>query len=176
MTDVEESAGIDWDGVSDDMARTIMEQGEAYLKAQLDISLASDRRALTFASIFTTAATAVLAASIASFGQRGGGALLLAGLATGTMMVVASALGFYAARPIKWYAPGSPPAQWWHGRLEKLASMMGGQSENYQTMIEHNSRCLDENADKLRLAGRFAISAPIVGFAVWCGAIYLFAL
>ena len=164
---------MDWVGVDEGMARTIMMQGETYLKAQLDISLASDRRAMTLASTFVTLATAVLGASVAYFTQRGTGAVLVGGLITSAAMLAGAAIAFWAGRPINFYAPGSYPSMWWAGRRELLAEMLGGQSENYQIQIEHNEQCLAANARALELGARLATIAPVLGFVAWCISLYL---
>jgi len=45
--------------------------------------------------------------------------------------------------------------------------VIGGETENYQKWIEHNERCLEENAKALELGWRFAETAPVVGLVVW---------
>lgn len=164
----------DWSGVELEMARTILEQSEAYLKAQLDISLASDRRALTVGSIFATVAIGTAGATMARFAEHKGIAFLLAGLSTATFLVLAAWWCFWSARPILFYSPGSHPKQWWPVRKSPLAEVIGGETENYQKYIEHNERCLTENARALERGSRLAATAPVIGLIVWSVSLYLF--
>lgn len=165
---------LQWNRVSEKMARTILEQGRAYLQAQLDISLASDRRAITIATVFTTVSTGVLGVTISQAGSNI--SLLSAGLAISLFMLIAAAHGFYAARSITFFAPGNHPSQWWQYRRENLVRMIGGETENYQARIEHNERCLAANANVLQRGHRFAISAPATGFIVWLAANFISSL
>jgi hypothetical protein len=164
----------DWREVDPEMARTVLVQGETYLKAQLDISLASDRRALTVGSIFATVAIGTAGAAIARFAEHKGVPFLLAGLSTATFLVLGAWWCFWSARPILFYSPGSHPKQWWPVRKAPLAEVIGGETENYQKYIEHNERCLAENAKALERGSRFAATAPVVGLIVWLVSLYLF--
>ncbi len=64
MSDDGDQDDISWDGVTEEMARQILAQGESYLQAQLQTALASDQRSTTMASILVTVAAAVGAGSI----------------------------------------------------------------------------------------------------------------
>jgi hypothetical protein len=167
---------LSWDGVSDGMARHIFDQAEKYLKAQLDISLASDRRALTVASVFSTVALGSLGATLAHFAQRSSAPFLFAGLSATLFMIIAASYAFWAARPITFYVAGNLPGNLWPYRRKELARLLGGETENYHEFIEHNEGCLAQNADALRTGSRYALVAPIVAFVVWCISLFWFPL
>lgn len=163
-----------WSNVSEKMAQTILERGETYLQAQLDISLASDRRALTVASVFATVGIGVTGAAITYFDKTKSWPILLSGLVTAGCVLVGACYAFWSARPIFFFAPGNHPKQWWPYRRRNLAKVIGGESENIQEHIEHNERCLVANARALQFGSRWAIAAPVFGFIVWCITAYLF--
>lgn len=157
----------DWSGVDSEMAKTILDRSETYLKAQLDISLAADRRAITLGSVLVTLATGVGGASFARFNNLGDVAVLFAGLSTAAMMVVGAGLSFWSARPILFHTAGIQPLYWWPHRNAPLVEVMGGQSENYQGNIDHNDECLKRNARLLKRSSICAVIAPVLGAIVW---------
>jgi hypothetical protein len=163
----------DWSDVDVEMARQILHQGETFLKAQLDVALASDRRAITAASIFITFATAILGAALANFVARGSASLLVAGIAASAFMFFGAFFAFNAARPVTFYFPGNHPMEWWSCRKAALQEALGGEAENYQTRIESNERVLAENAERLGFAMRFAVCAPVVALIIWGITFYL---
>lgn len=162
---------INWNDVAEDMARHIAQQGEMFLQAQLQISLASDQRAVTAASVFATFATAVLGVTLAYWDTDI--PLMLAGLTASAAMGTGAMLGFWSARPITVYVPGNHPEQWWSCRDAGMAEALGMESENYQNRIEHNARCLESNGKIFFRGMVVAVSAPLSAFAVWGGAAYL---
>lgn len=174
MAENDDNKELDWAGVDPEMARTILAQSETYLKAQLDISLASDRRALTVGSIFATVAIGTAGATIAHYADHKGLPILLAGITTAAFMVLAAWFCYWSSRPIFFYSPGSHPKQWWPVRTAPIAEVIGGETENYQNYIEHNEKCLAANARALERGSRFAITAPIAGLIVWLASLYLF--
>ena len=66
----DQTADVDWSNVTEKMSRMILERGDTCLKAQLDIALASDRRALTVASVFATVGVGIIGAVITYFDQK----------------------------------------------------------------------------------------------------------
>ena len=161
---------VDWTGVSKEMAITILEQGDKYLKAQLDVSLASARRALTLGSVFATLGTAVIATSLAIFKEFSDTAMLIGGVSTGVSMFIAAWLGLASARPVPFSPPGSQPKQWWPGRKKSLVGAIGGETENYQSYIERNELMMAKNANTLERGWRFALASPVVGAYFWFAA------
>ena len=85
---------VDWNGVSEEMARQIFQQGETYMQAQLAIAVAADQRAITAASIFAATAVAVLGVTLAYWATKPDLPILLAGLAATFTMTFGASLGF----------------------------------------------------------------------------------
>ena len=160
---------VSWDGVELDMARTIMEQGEKFMAAQLQASIAADARATASANLFTAAAAAVFAAGIAYFGaaQPEASAILVGSIVTGMLLIASASMSFYAARPTRFYFPGNQPSQWWPHATSDLVEMLGGESENYDARIDFNGNVLEANGDWQKRAGLVAVIAPIVGLTAW---------
>jgi hypothetical protein len=170
--DEQQAEDVDWSNVSDDMAKLILERGETYLKAQLEIALASDRRALTIASVFVTVGIGLIGAVITYFEKTHSWPILLSGFVTAACAVIGAIYAFWAARPIPFFHPGNHPKQWWPYRGRKLAKVIGGESQNVQEHLECNERCLAQNARALATGSRWVVSAPIIGFIVWCISLY----
>jgi hypothetical protein len=163
----EPADGVDWTGVTDQMARQIADQGEKFMQAQLQVALAADQRAMTVASVFAAIAAAAIAGSLTYWDKTASAPILVAGLGGGVWMLIGSGICMWAARTVDFYFPGNHPAQWYDGRREDLAAMLGGEAENYQTRIEANAKRLVENGRMLSLGAKFAVSAPLVAIGVW---------
>ncbi len=161
----EADTGVDWTGVSEDMAREIKSQGERYIEGQLQIALASDQRAATMAGIFTAIATAAIAGGIAYWDKTGSAHVLSAGLAGGFWMMIGVGLCLWAARPVDFYIPGNHPEQWYESRLGNLAENLGGEAENYQTRITSNAARLVKMGRVLKGGAFLVCTAPIVATA-----------
>lgn len=163
----ERKHGLDWGGVNEQTARTILEQGDRFLQAQLTMSLASDQRAMVMATIMVAFASALL---VAGFGYLDNPAH--APLATSAIfMAVAQILGawfcIWSARPLKFAAPGSEPKAWWNQRTSDLALLLGGEAENHQLRIEQNECVMAKKVAWLRLGTIAAVATPLVGIVAW---------
>ncbi len=157
----------DWAKVEEGMARQILYQGETYMRAQLQVGLDADKRAMTLASILSAAATAVLAANIVYYNAKSDFGTLLTGFLVSAMMLVASGLCFWTARPRQFFLPGNHPEKWWAVATGKLSEEIGGETENYQDRIVHNDDVLRSNGRVLVTAISIAIAAPVCGIIFW---------
>lgn len=162
-----ENEGVDWSDVPEEMARQIMTQGETYMQAQLQVALASDQRAITMASIFAAIGTAVIAAAVGSWESLHSLPLLVSGLLGGAFTLAGTAACLWAARNVSFFFPGNHPEQWYDGRDERLAIMLGGEAENYQHRIDENQARLAANARALETGFRLVLAAPAVALATW---------
>jgi hypothetical protein len=168
-----EEKGVDWTGVSEKMARQILEQGEKFMAAQLQAALAADSRATSMAGMFVTLALAAIAGGVAWGDGAHGWAYLLGGFVTGGLLLWAAYRAAWAARPIDFYFPGNQPAQWWPNRQSNLVRMLGGEAENYEGRIKYNQEQLERNQGAIKDAFALAIVAPAIGAAVWLTAFLL---
>lgn len=164
---------IDWTGVSEPMVRQISQQAETFMQAQLQAALAADTRAMTMASALVTVATAILAGALAYWDKSGAVSILAGGIVTAMAMLIAAALGVYAARPVNFYFPGNQPGKWFPIRNGDLIEAIGGEAENYAKHIAANDQILETNNNALIAGARLAVASPIAGLVVW-GVTYLF--
>ena len=163
----------DWTKVSEKVARQIFEQAEKYLAGQLTVGLAADQRALTVASIGVGFSSAMFAATIGYWSSKGGEAILVSGLVAGSVMLLGAVMCAWAARPVEFFSSGNRPDQWWPVANQPLATLLGGESENYQEMILDNAKTMDKNATWLERGVVLSSLSPVAGVACWA-AIVLF--
>lgn len=164
MTDPDE--GIDWDGTDEEMARLILAQGETFLQAQFTSAIASDQRATTLASILVTISAAVFAGALAIWEDVPDNALYGMSAMAG-LLLIAAAFAAWAARPIDFWFPGSRPEQWYDGRKQGLALMIGGAAENVQIAIDENEAFMSGNQTAVRFSFVLALLSPLAALAVW---------
>jgi hypothetical protein len=145
----------------------ILRQGELYLDGQSRLALAADQRALSAASIFSGFAAVVLATTLAYWEQTGSLDLLLAGLMTMGLMLIGAFSSMGAAWPVGFALPGNEPKQWWPLRNEPLNTNLGGETENYQKLIDMNFSILVTNARWLKVGLAFGVTAPLFGALTW---------
>ena len=152
-----------------DMLKEILREAESYLGAQLTVGLASNQRAMTFATTLS-AATAVIGSAA--------GALLLRSpphLALGAVCVIV-AFGFLsavwnsmkAAAPIAFAYVGNVPAGWVRdveGGVT-LVQSLAEQCAFYDEKIGENRARLERSNTQLELAMQVVFRTMIVGGAV----------
>tara|TARA_R110002110_G_scaffold415612_5_gene651971 strand:- start:3766 stop:4320 length:555 start_codon:yes stop_codon:yes gene_type:complete len=158
---------LEWSDVSEETARAIMLQGEEFLRSQLQTSIAADQRAMTGASIFVGFAGVVLAMGLAHWSESEKISVLVPLLIGSLFFLGASACGFYAARPVDFYYPGSHPELWWPVRNAPLNELLGGQTENLQQSIALNDTQISTNQLWLKrgmIMGMLAPIASVVSF------------
>jgi hypothetical protein len=174
VVDESASAPPDWSKVEIDVAERVLQQSELYLKAQLEIALASDRRAMTVGAVFSTIATGLVTWSVAQYYQYEFAPILATGLAAALCMSFAAYFSFSASWPTEFEIVGNHPKLWWPHVALPLQVLVGKESENYQIRIGNNNLRLDTNAKRLRRGARFALTAPFVALVIWCVSLYLF--
>ncbi len=76
-------------------------------------------------------------------------------------LVGASAFAAFAARPVTFYFSGNQPSQWFQGRRNELAPMLGGEAENYEARIVFNDRCMSSSKRAVDRALMMAVVAPL---------------
>lgn len=153
---------INWNGVSPEMAKQILQQGETFLSAQWQAAIAADQRAVTTASIFIAIAVAAVAGTLSGWS-------LSAGFTASFAMIVGAFLCFWSARPSEFYAPGNHPDQWWDCRNADLTTAIGGETENYQARINRNSELLGQNGRLFMWGIYCAVASPVVAIMVFAG-------
>jgi hypothetical protein len=101
----------------DDVLAEVVREGEATLAAQLTVSMAADQRALAFASVVLTAATAALGGvgAIVYSDRPDWGIVIAAGILAAGLMS-AGAIALYSARPSPFCLPGNEPRNWLPGK------------------------------------------------------------
>lgn len=164
----EKSGGISWEGVSEDMARQILQQAETYLTAQWQAAIAADQRAVTAASIFVTTATAASGGAIAYWTtEKPDLHVVIAGLLAGGLLVAAAIFCFWSARPVPFNAPGNEPAEWWPHREGNITECIGGETENLQKHIESNNKVLARRGRTFERGFKLALCAPLLAVGYW---------
>jgi len=168
--------GVDWTGVTEEMAREIKQQGETFLQAQLQAAIASDQRATTMAGVCVTLATAVVAAGIAYWDKSSSIPILLGSFPGGLSLLIAAGYAGRSARPVDFYYPGNQPNKWYEIRGGDLTVALGGEAENYDQHIASNQTILADSREAINIAFWIAIASPVVGGAVWGAAEVIFSL
>jgi hypothetical protein len=154
---------IDWSGVNVDVALHVYAQGETYLKAQHQAAIAADQRATTMASILAATSAALGAAAVNYATKDGGSAAIHAFLATAVCLSLAAISAFWSARPVVFMFAGNNPEHYYGCLNDNLATLLGGEAENYNHHIEENDRIMGANQWFVRTAMALAVVAPLVG-------------
>ncbi len=158
------------DGTTDDerLAEMVLRQGEIKVQAQLQIALAADQRASTFAGIYTAISIAAFGASAAVF-QAGAVGLIAGGLAVAVVSLIAAYLCLGVAQPTRFHIAGNRPDNWWSDgvRDRALDECLERESQNYDRHIEHNRVILARNASRIRRALRVGLMVPVAGLVVF---------
>ncbi len=161
------SAKKDWAGVSEEMARQILNQGELYLQGQVQLAIAADQRATTAASILASMATAVAAAFLAFADAFQDKAALAAGLTGAGFLLIAGCFAAWAARPVAFDLPGNHPDKWFDDRKDGLTQRLGRESESYQRRITHNDSVMAANKGWIIIAFGLALLAAPMSVLIW---------
>jgi hypothetical protein len=165
--DDEKREDLDWKSVDPEMARQILALGQAHLEAQLKTALAGDARATAMAGLYVTLALAVIAAALGYWQTADSLEALLAGIASAAVLLIAAAQAGWAARPVGFFLPGTPPATWFKDRRKDLMETIGGQAEIDDRDIRRNATRMAEGGRAIKRAFYLSLSAPIVAPAVW---------
>ena len=151
------------------MLREIIREAEIFLDSQLRAGLASDQRAITFASI-VAAATAVLLGAVVTIAATNAAALNIAIALVPVILcfMISLACAFLVSRPTKFYYGGSSPRHWLEDVTQKrsLPVALAGQAKLYAEGISKNSRLLTGNAWLMRFA-LFWAGAGLMVSGIW---------
>ncbi|WP_267358426.1 MULTISPECIES: hypothetical protein [unclassified Methylobacterium] len=156
------TADIDWDKTNPDVAKHIFTQSETYLRAQMQIALDADKRALGLAGFFTTFSTALIAACVTYYNVNKEFHILVIGLIGACLAFTSAVLSYYSARPMLIAPPGNYPESYWAAIGESAAYLYGQEAQNYQSKIKFNENFLNTNARYVRWAMRIFVSIPLV--------------
>lgn len=136
---------------SDEKLKLILRQAEERLAAQLQVALAADQRAMTFASILLAAAAVLIA-------WDGTDTLWWPKLILIAAFTVAGGFSLWAASPIGWELVGNTPEAWVEDIAEGNAgddakhSANAAMAAHYAKMIGDNEMSLTGNANWFRTA------------------------
>ena len=150
------------------LARTVLQQGEVKLQAQLQAALAADQRAMVLAGMFATAAVAAFGLAILAVDREAAmWNLFSGGLAAGACLMVGAYQCLQAAWPQEFRFPGNQPDNWWSDGVEKrpLADSLKNQSKHYQKAIIENRFAMERNAKKTEVGAKWGLSAAGAGLA-----------
>jgi len=165
---------IDWTKNSEEAAREVVRETEAFLGAQLTLAVAADQRSSSMASIFTAAGAGLIVGLIAlasTNDARDPSALgiYLGGGFASLLFLVAAIRCVYAALPVGFQVPGNV-AESWKADIENGRSLrcaLGEQAENYDGKIAANDKVLKHNAALFKSGAIIAVWAPVAGAAIW---------
>jgi hypothetical protein len=107
---------MDFSKINDTFSKEIIRGGEAYLDGQLKIATSSDQRASSLAGVFTAAATALVAATVAltnpSWNVPGRVALMIGAAAAAVMFLIGAVQCWRVLMPVNFWLPGCEPGNW----------------------------------------------------------------
>jgi hypothetical protein len=142
------------------LIREMLNRADMRLQAQQTIALAADARAMQFVAACVAGAALIV--------TLGGDHLDWHHHAVAGMLTIAAICALWAARPLKWQAPGMQPSAFYDdisGNVP-IAGVQMELSRHLEASIATNEEILGENANSLRLAAVFAVLAPVVGAIV----------
>ena len=100
---------MDFSKIDDTFSKEIVRGGEAYLDGMLKIATSADQRASGLAGMFTAAATALLAATVAlanpAWNVPGHISLMLGGAASAIMFLLGALVCLSTVMPAKFWLP-----------------------------------------------------------------------
>ena len=144
-------------------AREVLRQSEMQLQSQLQLALAADQRAVTFASFIIPTTSALFAFALTTKDP----ALQWGSVVVVVLLVVAAGISLYTARPVRFQVPGTNASDWWDDiRAVPLAESIRQASVHCDCYISENEQILDSNGSLTRWAFASATLAPALGIIV----------
>jgi hypothetical protein len=145
-----------------EMLVEVVRLGESFLSAQMQSAVASDTRAMTFATVLAAivaGAVGALATLIASNIKLGLHVISLVMFCL--FMIFALRAAVHAARPTRFSFPGNNPANWTEdvGPNEDIRRSLAEQASLYAIGIERNSKVLDESHRCINVALGWVVAA-----------------
>jgi hypothetical protein len=164
---------MDFSKIDDIFSREIIRGGEAYLDGQLKIATSADQRASSLAGVFTAAATALVAATVAltspAWNVPGRIPLMIGAAAAAIMFLIGAIQCWRVIMPVSFWLPGCEPENWDSDVAagKKLHDCFGERADHIQEQIGANLVVISRNARKFRWGAGFGITAPFVGILAW---------
>jgi hypothetical protein len=164
---------VDFSKIDDTFGKEIVRGGEAYLDGMLKIATSADQRASGLAGMFTAAATALLAATVAlaspAWNVPGRISLMLGGAASAIMFLLGALLCLRTVMPAKFWLPGCEPHNWEPDVTagKKLHDCLGERASHIQSQIAENLTVIESNARRFKWGAMCGIAAPFIGVIVW---------
>jgi hypothetical protein len=164
---------MDFSKINDTFSKEIIRGGEAYLDGQLKIATSADQRASSLAGVFTAAATALVAATVAltnpSWNVPGRFALMIGAGAAAIMFLIGAVQCWRVLMPVNFWLPGCEPANWESdvSAGKDLHNCLGERADHIQEQIAANLRVIELNGRKFRVGAFCGIAAPFVGLVAW---------
>ncbi len=155
-----------------DALRRLAAAADVRVQGQLTAAIAADQRALVFAGFLAAAAAAIGSASVTALADEKAEPFLgQVGFATAAGLLVAMVLAVIAARPTRWFFPGSLPFDWREDfetakdELEQLRELL----VDYDNRITRNNRTMKINGRLLMAAAIISVAALWVAGALVAG-------
>jgi hypothetical protein len=164
---------MDFSKIDDVFSKEIIRGGEAYLDGMLKVAASADQRASGLAGMFTTAATALLAAVVAlanpAWKVPGQIPLMVGGAAAAIMFLVGALLCLSTIMPVKFWLPGCEPGNWEPDVVagKTLHDCLGERARHMQEQITENLSVIESNARRFKWGAICGIAAPFVGVLIW---------
>ncbi|RDD60496.1 hypothetical protein [Ferruginivarius sediminum] len=151
---------------SEELARTVMRQGELNLDAQLRLAMNADQRGASLASVFALLASGLLAAAAAKAVPPNGSIALAV---SGALEVVAAVMCVVATWPRPFAVPGNRPKNWWDDGVtnRSLAECLYRESLNYESAISRNRCRLDWSSRWVTFGALVGVISPMVGLLTY---------
>jgi hypothetical protein len=164
---------MDFSKIDDIFSREIVRGGEAYLDGQLRVATSADQRASSLAGVFSAAATALLAATVAlanpAWNIPGHVALMIGAGAAALLFLIGAVQCLRVIMPVSFWLPGCEPENWETDVTagKKLHDCFGERADHIQEQIAANLQVIENNARKFRWGASCGIAAPFVGVIAW---------
>jgi len=170
---------MDFSKIDDDLAKEIVRGGEAYLDGQAKIAASADSRSAGLAGIYTAAAMALIAGTIAltnpAWNVPGHTPMMAGGVVSAACFLTGAILCIVAIQPTAFWLAGCEPENWAEdiasGR--KLRECLGDRALHIQEEIAENTAVITKNARLFKWGSTFGILAPVAGLVVWLTAHYV---
>lgn len=158
----------DWNTADKDLVAEALRQGELRLSAQVQLATSADQRATVLAGIYVAAATGVIVALATAPAAWSSKPLITGTIAAAFCFLAGSLFCISATLPVKFWAPGNDPAEWWPDitSKKKLEVALGEQAAHDHTHIMDNRRAIERNAKRFRIGALAGIGAPAAGLVV----------
>lgn len=162
-----------FDDLPEKLQLEALREGETLLQTQLTVATAADQRALSWAGLLLTGASASLGGAFALQIKAGSAAeLQLLAVLVSAALFISAWLAIRTVAPKPYCLPGNTPGSWlpaeWNcigSTSKKIANARRDQASQIHKFIEANAQVAKENAVQMRLSVGIAFFAVL---AAWC--------